>query len=426
MLFPEPPPTRRIIKMRMFRWRIRLRHFSLHDLASGIASNIVSSVQWIWKEFWTWKVVGPITGGLYGFGVNAMYGNDFIIAAALYFVATVIIASKIWSQKEVGEHPQRGGIRLVVILLSALVFVASLLWINHRKGFVALSKLQPPHEQIKPIRQPPIVPPISPPVQTPEPSRPEIKKPPHEAPSPQPQEPAAPKVTPNPVGPRIGTGSDAYKDISDDQVGQWAIEEADKIEQMAKQYMTTDPRRIRAEQFFFSAAFKDCCAQEVKDLRAEILRRLGPPAKDPEEETEWKLVFPELFLPPGVPVPPQLSSIDPFPVANYAPYLRRLGLKLKRRGIPRIAPIPLHFSETKIAPERPELPYRIIVTIETKTELAAGYIVVQFNGAWGSLQNDLEGAELTFRPDDIENPELKAQLPKYEGKGIPPYYLENW
>ena len=140
----------------------------LRDIALVVTSSIVSPILWIWEQFWSLPVIGIITVLLYGLGVDAMYGNDFKIAAALYFVATVLIALKICSQKEVRDHPNSGGIQLVVILLSTSVFVASLLWIDHRKGPAAISKTQPPQERTKPVQNPPVSkePPMQPPPRT--------------------------------------------------------------------------------------------------------------------------------------------------------------------------------------------------------------------------------------------------------------------
>ena len=69
-----------------------------------------------------------------------------------------------------------------------------------------------------------------------------------------------------------------------------------------------------------------------KDLRTEILRRLGPPGKDPNEESAWE----RLFLPYNIPGRP--DDIDPMAVKEYAKHLRVFGMKLKRRAVPRAAP----------------------------------------------------------------------------------------
>jgi hypothetical protein len=135
------------------------------------------------------------------------------------------------------------------------------------------------------------------------------------------------------------------------------------------------------------------------------------------------MVFPELRVPAGVLIPQKPTDFDPWIVKNYAPYLRRQGLKLKRRAIPRIAPMALHFSEVQTAPTTPGLFPQTIVTIETKRELTAGYIVVEFHGKFGHLNFDFGDIQpVSAFDDDIDNPELKARLPKYPG--ISPYVLK--
>ena len=190
--------------------------------------------------------------------------------------------------------------------------------------------------------------------------------------------PASPP-TPLPKGARLGTGPDAYKDLTDEQVAQWAVEEADKIEGMAKK--TFDERRqmpvpisAGAMIWRFTIEFDDCCTQDLTDLRTEIFRRLGPPAKDPKEVQAWTALFPEKKYPGA------RHEINPMDAERYAPHLRALGLKLKRRSVPRAAPFTLHFTEKQIEPEKEGFPYRILITIETKREIKAGYIVVQFTG----------------------------------------------
>jgi hypothetical protein len=88
------------------------------------------------------------------------------------------------------------------------------------------------------------------------------------------------------VGPRLALGPEAYKDISDAQVGQWAIEEARKILTLADLVLAgqqREPRDYRYLAWRFGDNFEQCCAKDVQGLRGEILRRLGPPGKDLDE-----------------------------------------------------------------------------------------------------------------------------------------------
>jgi len=196
----------------------------------------------------------------------------------------------------------------------------------------------------------------------------------------------------NPASPRLGTGPDAYKDLTDEQVGQWAIEEGDKVEGLAKAAMQPGSGSPDAERWFFKTKFTDCCAQDVQELRTEILRRLGPPGKDLDEISAWTMLFPQTKY-PGAP-----DMIDPGMVSHYAPYLRRLGLRLKRRGVTRSAPIVLKFSEQELPPIEPGH-FRFVVSINAPKELTSGYIAVQFNGQPYQVGTDFQDSKLALGPE---------------------------
>lgn len=135
-----------------------------------------------------------------------------------------------------------------------------------------------------------------------------------------------PKGTPKPiasstpsVGTRLGIGPDAYKDISDKQLAQWAIEEGDKINELINQSnklaLPPELQKLR-----FTSDFNDCCAQDLKDLRAEILRRLGPPAKDVEEVNTWNVLIAN-----------HPDGINRAAFRAYIPYFQRMAVALRKR-----------------------------------------------------------------------------------------------
>jgi hypothetical protein len=130
----------------------------------------------------------------------------------------------------------------------------------------------------------------------------------------------------------------------------------------------------------------------VKELRTEVIRRLGPPAKDPEEVRLFESSFPE-HIEIGM-----ANRLDPSTIGRYAPYLRRLGLRLKRRAVARSAPLTLKFSEQVLRPEQPGYSH-IIVTIETVKELSSGYVAVQFSGQPYSLGCDFQDSKLALPID---------------------------
>lgn len=228
-------------------------------------------------------------------------------------------------------------------------------------------------------------------------------------------EPVGPPVL---RGPRLGTGPEAYKDLTDEQVGQWAIEEAEKIQEMAHRCIQDSIAEMKqgrsgnAAVYFLMRDFSECCAEDVKNLRAEVLARLGPPAKDPKEVSAWEMLISNSELPSARP----LSGLYPMSIQEYAPHLRRLGRALRRRAVPLAAPLALRFSESQVPPERPGLPYRIVATIETKVPLAAGYIVVEFDGHWGQVGCDLKDVKSVMGgdPDMIDNKQLTDYLAAHQ------------
>jgi hypothetical protein len=102
--------------------------------------------------------------------------------------------------------------------------------------------------------------------------------------------------------------------------------------------------------------------------------------------------------------------INPMMVKEYAPYLKILGMRLKRRVAPRAAPFTLHFTEKQIEPEKEGFPYRILITIETKREIKAGYIVVQFTGQPIVGGYGFENSKPVFPTDIKDNEPLSKFL----------------
>jgi hypothetical protein len=203
---------------------------------------------------------------------------------------------------------------------------------------------------------------------------------------------------PKETAPRLGEGPDAYKDLDAAQVGQWTMEEADKIERMGEEALNPIPGipvSSNSRNWMFTNRFNDCCADDVKQLRTEVLRRLGPAAKDTDEISAWIELFPDFKYP--IPRPPIFM---PSSATHYAPYLRRLGLRLKRQEVPRSSPKALQFSEQQLSPEKAGSS-RIVVTIKTRKELLAGYIAVQFSRVPYEVEDDFENSSSALKSADF-------------------------
>lgn len=213
---------------------------------------------------------------------------------------------------------------------------------------------------------------------------------------------------------RLEPGQDPYRNVSDVQVAQWASEEADKLDDLSDKAMTYwgGPRNgvsVNALIWRFTNEFKDCCAQDLKDLREELFRRLGPPAKDPEDASSWEM----MFLKDKYPMIPD-RTISPSLVKGYTPHLRKLALQLRRRAIPRIPPRSLRFTQQSLQSDEKTNPlhYKSWVTVEISSVVQNGFIVVQFDKEAGSMGSDVEGSTVIMGSDRdlVENPDLKKLL----------------
>ncbi len=195
----------------------------------------------------------------------------------------------------------------------------------------------------------------------------------------------------NPANPRLGSGPDAYKDIGDDQIIEWLKGEADKIETLtngtiAKVSSEDVPANVRSQVInhdlrYFTEQFRDCCEEDLKDLRMETLRRLGPAGKQTDEIEAWASVFPATNYQPM-----KFDYVHPMSVMGYAPYFRRFAVELRRRTVPRQAPKALRFGESQVSAGH------IIATITTDKPISAGYILVEFDGRPARTGCDYEGA----------------------------------
>jgi uncharacterized membrane protein YedE/YeeE len=95
---------------------------------------IWSAISFILGHLWSWWVIAPLVFLLLGAAVNAMYSNDYIAAAVLFFVAVVLLVAKSLTADETREHENRVAISMLVVVLGATLFGLSLVWNRHVHG----------------------------------------------------------------------------------------------------------------------------------------------------------------------------------------------------------------------------------------------------------------------------------------------------
>src|SRR6266508_4259281 len=70
---------------------------------------------------WRWTAILLIATLVYGFGVSAMYGNQYVAACVLFFVAiTVVTARAIAATK---KQEQRAGVIVTVVVVAVVLSV---------------------------------------------------------------------------------------------------------------------------------------------------------------------------------------------------------------------------------------------------------------------------------------------------------------
>lgn len=390
---------------------------SLPNIAKAVC-GACATLAGLFTGFWEWSIVGWAVAILWGVGF-LMIGLAFTpmglkalkLADVFFLVGTALLAVALFRNL-------RGGKKLRLIAgftIFLILTMPELLLVRWVRGYVtrsvsipqAGSPAQTPRvtteSEIKPV--PEKRPAQVPPVKTIKPPNLSLQKPKRTI------EASPSKVPPTQVSPRIGAGPDAYEGRSDAEVGQLGIDEAENIKKMASSYIRRfqDFKEPNPLIFIFSKDFKDCCAQGLRGLRAEILRRLGPPGDNPEEKKHWESVFMDDRLekewPSNVPLPTQLTEIWPMSVIAYAPYLRELGIKLKRRAIPFAPPLRLHFLVQTLPLLDPKFAVTTVATIQPQSTISRGYILIEFIGEWATMGSDLKDITPIITGGDVEESE---------------------
>jgi hypothetical protein len=96
-----------------------------------LLQELWEGVLWVVSRTWGWG----IALFLYGIGVNAMFGDQYIVASALYFAAILIAGIKVGAEAK--ADGKKFGTLLIIVVAALVVFIASLWWVKHTHEMLA-------------------------------------------------------------------------------------------------------------------------------------------------------------------------------------------------------------------------------------------------------------------------------------------------
>lgn len=103
----------------------------------ALVNELGSGLLWIINRVWAWGI--PVF--LYGLGVNAMFGDQYLVASGLYFAAVLVAAIK--TGIEAKSDSNKAGTFFVLVAGSVVVFVLSIFWVKHTHDVLARTDATP-------------------------------------------------------------------------------------------------------------------------------------------------------------------------------------------------------------------------------------------------------------------------------------------
>ncbi len=105
------------------------------DLSRRIFSDVHVEVRYLFDKFWRWPVISGIAVCAYGYGVSAMFGDQYFVASSLYVGAWVLLAA--WIVGQCKTDGRKLVTIIFVALLAAGAIALSLWWVKHTHEQIA-------------------------------------------------------------------------------------------------------------------------------------------------------------------------------------------------------------------------------------------------------------------------------------------------
>jgi hypothetical protein len=137
---PQKAAPRRfhLLGVHMRALRIRLRNSLALRVVRSVVSQLWAGLVHIVVRIWPWTPLSFFVAILVGIGVSAMYGDQYLIAATLFFFAISLIVAK--AITEAKSHEKRMGVVFVILIAGVVSFYGSLKMIQYRESQATAAK----------------------------------------------------------------------------------------------------------------------------------------------------------------------------------------------------------------------------------------------------------------------------------------------
>lgn len=125
-----------------------------------MARRVLDAIGWLLAQMWSWPVTGVMTPLIYGAGLAALFGDEYVIASVLCCLAVLWVTLKTVFWEETADQEHRIFVQSTIGIVGLLFCVLSVWWIQHRRwheieASIHVSKPSTPKEPSPVPIQPP-------------------------------------------------------------------------------------------------------------------------------------------------------------------------------------------------------------------------------------------------------------------------------
>ncbi len=93
----------------------------------------MGQLRWIGNKCFDWSVVTTGSVLIYSLGAAALFGDEYIIAACMFFAAVCWVTVKLLVWEETRKQENKRILSLLIMAVGVAIFWFSMTWVQHRK-----------------------------------------------------------------------------------------------------------------------------------------------------------------------------------------------------------------------------------------------------------------------------------------------------